>query len=123
MQCKISNPDEDNELKEITIKGTYKYYIFGNKVDYFKGYFSVEGVNYSFEKTVMNLPSWESKYLSALWYVDWIVPSDMMESDVLGEIISTKYFKNFLVFISEPANSETVLVICAPATPPGRRPK
>ena len=123
IQFNINDPTGEYEIKKITIKGTYEYYLFKkNERPRYYGYFSVDGYNYTFEsKTSFYVQTNFPYYHDSLWYLESKHPF----ANLLGVIMCTKEFEELFICIAdEPRDSDsggkswgytTGTVICAPA--------
>lgn len=132
VQYRVGNQTGEYEEKEITIKGTFRHYVFGNKPDYFYGYFSIEGYADTFDMqasaSLNSISSHRAQYNSLRYLQD--MGNGHYDSNNMGIIISTVNFKEFVICVFEPVpppekaqyetewkgwNIKTGLVICAPA--------
>ena len=123
IQFNINDPTGGYEIKEITIKGTYEYYLFKkNERPYYYGYFSVDGYDYTFErKTSFYVPTNFPYYHNSLFYSESKHPF----TNLLGAITCKKDFEELFICIAdEPRDSDSGgrswgytngMVICAPA--------
>ena len=118
VQFRMTGPPEDYELKEITINGTAKYYLFGNRTDYYEGWFMIEGYDYTFSRFAATGLRNECALINPnpLWYPG---PPPL---NILGLISTTKNLEEFIIYVHETDENdrvtldcETCLIICAPA--------
>ena len=114
VQFRMTDSPEDYELKEITIKGTTNHFLFGNKVDYYTGRFSIEGYDYTFDRLAGFGLRHVSEIPDLLFYL-------RDTTGVLG-VIRTAGVEEFMIYVFEHNSSgsgswnyNTSLVICAPA--------
>ena len=116
IQFDMNDPTSEYEIKEITVKGEYEYYLFKkNERPRYYGNFSVEGYAYTIDaKTSFDVPTVLPGY-DHLFYMDGKNPF----ANMLGTIICTKDFEELFITLYEPidATSSRVsgIVICAPA--------
>ena len=115
VQFRINGSPEDCELIAITIKGTAKYFLFGNRVGYYEGWFSIEGYDYTFKRIVSFELRNECTAFNPLWY-----PYNN-SSNLLGNICTTD-LEEFIIYIYETDNYghiqwgyDSSYIICAPA--------
>ena len=117
IQFNINDPAGEFEIKEITIKGTYEYYLFKkNERPRYYGYFSVDGYDYTFErKTSFYVPTNFPYYHDHLFYTDGKNPF----ANMLGTVICAKNFEEMFINLYEPTDATSSrssgIVICAPA--------
>jgi len=123
IQFRIDDQPGDYIEREITLKGTYKHWLFGNKQSTFRGFFSIEGYDYTFGieiacDLISNLPNIAGS-IGFLQYWDMNPHHDV---NFLGSVLCTKNFNEFIIFIYEPVrehsqgwNRDSGLIICAPA--------
>ena len=126
IQFNINDPTGEYEIKEITITGTYEYYLIKkNERPRYYGYFSVDGYDYTFEsKTSFFVPTNFPYYHDSLWYSESKHPF----TNLLGQIVCADNFEELFICIAdEPRDSDsggkswgytTGTVICAPAKTP-----
>ena len=116
IQFDMNDPTGKYEIKEITVKGTYEYYLFKkNESPRYYGNFSVEGYAYTIDaKTSFDVPTILPGY-DHLFYMD----SKNHFANMLGTIICTKDFKELFITLYEPIDATSSrasgIVICAPA--------
>jgi hypothetical protein len=122
IQYAVNSPIDEYETREITIQGTYTHYLFGNKNDLYKGTFSIEGYDCTFNRDAM-LPLFPRGAIefggSPLWYPGFPGGNSCGAGGILGEIFCTN-LTEFVIALYEPIydNTDTWngLVICAPAS-------
>jgi len=125
IQFRIGDQPSDYIEREITLKGTYKRYLFGNKQSTYQGFFSIEGYDYTFGieivcELISNWPNIsEAGSIGFLQYWDM---NSHHNVNFLGSVLCTKNFNEFIISIYEPVgdhsqgwNRDSGLIICAPA--------
>ncbi|MFD2115255.1 hypothetical protein ACFSTH_06995 [Paenibacillus yanchengensis] len=112
IQFRNNDPSGYFEEKEITIKGTYEQFLFGNKVDSFWGEFSVEGYDFTFDE----------KYYTDIFLIPQggsiqYFTANLTESKRLGVIHSDAYLKELMIVVSSEGliDYENGIIISAPA--------
>ncbi|MFD2115256.1 hypothetical protein ACFSTH_07000 [Paenibacillus yanchengensis] len=116
IQFRNNDPSGYFEEKEITIKGTYKQFLFGNKDDIFSGQFSVEGYDFTFDEKYSSPHILLAPQGGHILYFT----ANLTESKLLGYIHSDVYLKEIMIAIrsEEPNNYNNYangFVISAPA--------
>ena len=116
IQFRMPDSPDDYELKEITIKGTTHHFLFGNKTDYYEGWFTIEGYDYTFKCITFFGLSTSYSLLNILWYTHPDPPN------ILGNIYTTD-LEEFIIYVYEVYDDgqpewdyDISFVICAPAS-------
>ena len=118
VRFRINDNTGGYEVIEITIKGTYKYFLFKNDVSRYVGLFSIEGYDCTFDHQALIMMDPKNFGFSLLNYID----AQMIPPTILGSIACATNGEGFLIRIMEPFDENTMhwscdsgQVICAPA--------
>ena len=126
IQFRYNDQIEEYEEKEITIKVTKEYFlfgkdIFGDKRGFYYGTFSIEGYDFTFDMEATVSASLHGNggpdFGGVIIYSKLI--GNFPSQRFLGTIVSTENLDEFIICVNEPVGQSpsqfSGLVICAPA--------